>query len=442
MAKKHKKINKQAAKLKEMRRNAPTHVALAMIQGLRDFYKRADIDNIYDYLEKYREENKHKWYDRCYIPYSMASSYIVEILRGDDEENSASLYIDDIFNSVVNTQPQLSKTEIKEVVNEITQKLFQEAVIFAPIAAAWRQHKQIFKFDIDFFESLSYSVEEIFKAGNEDVLTRDELQSLPFPTFYVDLPICLEDGEEYCGFFFTYNSLGDKTDTLDFYFVGKLAEVCASQIEKYPNKSIILNSFPSEVKYDLHDENPDATLWENYFKDCIKIDPETQSQEEMDDIERRNKNGFILLFTALQAVTYLASRHADVTPNKVSKRTFKHATEIRDIPSEALIWDVGTRHGSIMRKITEEEQNRETEICYCEIDRVYRPASRKKPHSRAGHYQNYWYGKKDGSEVRRREPQWVNPTYVNYNGKEKEELDRLPAVYHEVISFEDSADIK
>jgi len=442
MAKKHKKINKQAARLKEMRKNAPTHVALAMVQGVQDFYKRCKIDNIFDYLEKYREENKHKWYERCYIPYNMASSYILEVLEKDDQAESTSIYIEDIFNGVVNTQPQLSKIETKEVVNEIAQKLFQEALLFTPIAAAWRQHKQIFKFDIDFFESLSYSEEEIFKAGNEDILTRGELQTLPFPAFYVELPICLEEGEEYCGFFFTYNSLGDKTDTLDFYFVGKLAEVCASQIDKYPNKSIILNTFPSEVKYDLHDENPNATIWENYYKDCIKIDTETQSQEEIEDIEKRNRNGFILLFTALQAVTYLASQYADVTPNKVSKRTFKHTTEKRDIPSEMLIWDVGSRHGSIKRKITEEEQNREPQVIYNEIGKVYRPASKKKPHSRAGHFQHFWYGKKDGSEVRRRERQWVDPTYVNFNGKEKEELDKLPAIYHEVVSFEDSADIK
>ena len=442
MAKKHKKINKQAAKLKEMRKNAPTHVALAMVQGVQDFYKRCGVDNIYTTIDTYREKNKNKWYDRCYIPYYEAGNCVIDAIKEKNNEDTGSFVITDIIDFLDSRYPQYSNAEKKEMANDMLRMMYEEAILFIPSAAAWRQHKQIFRFDIDFFESLTLSEEEIFKAGNEEILTRSELQTLPFPSFYVELPIQLE-GYNFCGFFFSYNGLrNNSTDCLNIYYVNEMADKLVSIPNSIMNKSLLLTTQPFEIKYNLHDETPNATIWENYSKDWTKIDEEKATEEEISATRQREKMGFILLFTALRAVTYLASQYADVTPNKVSKRTFKHTTEIRDIPSEMLIWDVGTRHGSIKRKITEEEQNREPQVIYNEIGKVYRPASKKKAHSRAGHFQHFWYGKKDGSEVRRRERKWVDPTSVNYKGKEIEELEKLPAVYHEVVSFEESTDIK
>ena len=60
-------------------------------------------------------------------------------------------------------------------------------------------------------------------------------------------------------------------------------------------------------------------------------------------------------------------------------------------------------------------------------------AGPKKPHSRRAHWQYYWYGKKDGSEVRYRRLKFVEATFVNF--KEAEQLDEIPAVYHPVITF-------
>lgn len=439
MAKKNKKINKQAAKLKEMRKNAPVTVPFAYTMGVKDFYRRLGIDNIFEHIDNFHNENKHKWYKRCYIPHDECQHIIYNLVQETAKKGMISYKAEDLANSINSIEGRhLPHSEMDVRIKEVIEQMQQEAAYLAPITASWRQHKQIFRFDLDFLETLTLDEEEIFEAEAQDVITRDELECLPFPSFFVEMPLDYNEKNEFCGFFFSYTTselseIDTFGNTLNFYFIGRDAQRAINNYDIYPNKSVFLLTNYSEMRYNLHDDDTTATLWENYLRDCTQTDFGDVTEEEKKERQRRF---FLLLSRALQAITYLASEYADVTPNKVSKRTFQHTTEKKDIPAGALIWDVGSRHGSIKRKIAEEEQNRETQYIYREIDKTYHPASRKKPHSRAGHYQFYWYGKRDGSERRYKKRRWVEATYVNYKGKEIEELNKLPVTYHEVVSFD------
>lgn len=423
--------NKQAAKLKEMRKaaNQGNHVTLAITKAVEREFARMHIDKVWERVEAYRAIHKDEWYHRCYLPYESGTDALFYDIP---KEGSLRVDLSDIAAVVdLHARSTGEKFNHREVIDDIFNCIWTEAKFLLPIVSAWRQHKEIFTFDPDFLDNLLLSKDAIYTAGASNIITPKELETLPFPAFYVDAPIDSPIGKA-AGFFFCYNSLEghNGTDQLVFYFVNpELAE----NVDKLENTPMVLFNCPiQQITYDLHDEAPNTSVWECYQKDCYIAGFDSMSEEEKAEKLQHQKDAFVLLFRALQIITYLASQFADVRENQQQKKVHKRTTTIQDKPTELRKWDVGIRMGGVIRAANKQIEEVKEEKDQTE-PKQRKVAGPKKPHSRRAHWQYYWYGKKDGSEVRYRRLKFVEATFVNF--KEAEQLDEIPAVYHPVITF-------
>ena len=427
--------NKQAAKLKEMRKvaNQSSHVALTITKAVEREFARMHIDNVWERIEAYRALHKTEWFHRCYLPYETSSDALFY-----DLPKAGSLKVDlsDIA-AIVDYHAKVTGENFnqQEVINEIFNGVWTEAKYLLPIVSAWRQHKEIFTFDPDFLDNLLLGEDAIYTAGASNIITPQELESLPFPSFYVDAPIDSPIGKA-AGFFFCYNSLAghNGTDQLVFYFVNPDLADNVNQLDNTP--MVLFNCAFQQITFDLHDEEPNTSVWECYQKDCFVVGFDSLSEEEKADKTQQQKDAFILLFRALQIITYLASQFADVTENHQQKKVHKRTATIQDKPTEIRKWDVGIRMGGVIRAANKQiVPHREVTVDKEESTEPeqHKATGPKKPHSRRAHWQYYWYGKKDGSEVRYRRLKFVEATFVNF--KETKQLDEIPAVYHPVITF-------
>ena len=340
--------NKQAAKLKEMRKaaNQNNHVALEITKAVEHEFSRMHIDNVWERVEAYRELHKGEWFHRCYLPYETSRDAIFY-----DLPNEGSLKIDlgDIA-TIVDYHARVTgeKFNQDEAISEIFNINWTEAKYLLPIVSAWRQHKEVFTFDTDFLDNLLLDDDAIFTSGASNIITPKELESLPFPAFYVDAPIESPLGKA-AGFFFCYNTLAghNGADQLVFYFVKSDIAESLSKIENTP--MVLFSSALQQITFDLHDEEPNTPIWECYKKDCFIANYDKLSEDEKEDKLQQQKDAFILLFRALQIITYLASQFADVKENTQQKRVYKRTTTIQDKPTEIRKWDVGIRMGGVIR---------------------------------------------------------------------------------------------
>lgn len=437
---KKKPKDKQAAKLKELRKNtnSQNHIALAMTKAVEFEFNRMGIDNLWDRIDSYRSQHKHEWDNRCFLPYESIRNTILKDMditeKGVDLTNIANI----VDHHVRVTGTKLNR---EEEIRGIWESEWTEAKYLLPLVAAWRQYKEVFKFDKDFLDNLLLDEDVVYTAGAKNILTRKELETLPFPAFYVDAYFNSPIGPV-AGFFFCYNQLEghDGDDLLTFYFVKPEG---IQHSERLSSVSMLLQtSNLQQISYDLHDEESDISIWECYQRDCNAPGYEDMSPEEQQAVTADQKKSFPLLFHALQLVTYLASQYADVKENPKYKKTYKHTPIIQDKPTEIRHWDVGVRMGGVIK---ENRVNNEVNVDELGIasslgsdidldkDTQDIKSSPKRPHSRRAHWQYYWFGKKDGSETRYRRLMFVQASFVNF--KDSVELEKIPAVYHPVISF-------
>lgn len=433
---KKKKIkDKRAAKLRELRKSTDTHAALVITQAVEKEFARAGFDDVWKRIDAYRAIHKDKWFIRCFLPYEE----VEEALDIDSHGIDGKIEVD-VTDIALMVDEYLKVTkdgrDREQLIEAILHENIGEAKELLPIVGAWRQHKEIFTFDTDFLSDLLLDGEEIYTAGSNQIITPQELASLPFPAFYVDATF-----DNSVGFFFCYNSLKghEGSDQLLFYFINPELQDNLKDIANTPN--VLQNILRRRITFDIHDEEPDMSVWDCYERDCLISGYDGLTAEEKEYRVRREKEDFVLLFHALQIITYLASQFADVQENPKQKRVYKRTTDIQDKPTEIRKWDVGVRMGTVLKTIKIQEQkekakqavvDQEVEGKVGEGKQGPRRSSSKKPHSRRAHWQYYWYGKKDGSEVRYRRLRFKEATLVNVKNTTLEEI---PATYHPVITF-------
>lgn len=113
---------------------------------------------------------------------------------------------------------------------------------------------------------------------------------------------------------------------------------------------------------------------------------------------------------AMQVVLYLQSENADIKkPPKKSKRRKKipQKKNAASNPSTPEIVRVGYRVGRILR----EYETSET--------KPSGTGSKKRPHSRRGHWHHYWTGPKNNPEHRKRVIKWISPMIIHGETKQK-----------------------
>ncbi len=347
--------DKQAAKLKALRKEVnaqQTNLALAMTKAVEFEFNRVGITDVWNRVDAYRAVHKNEWYNRCFIPYDMA----VEVLFSDfPKEGEMKLKLGNILPAVeYHIQTTGAQIDRESTCKEIWELAWTEAKYLLPIVGAWRQHKEIFSFDADFLNNLLMDDEKIYTAGAENIITPKELESLPFPAFFVeasfDSPV-----EPCAGFFFCYNTLNGHVgaDQLVFYFVKPVPK---EKIDVLAQTSMLLGgAVIQQITFDLHDEETGLSIWECYQKDCVIAGFDSMAEAEKEQSLQKQRNSFALLFKGLQIITYLASQFADVKENSQQKRVHKHSPIIQDKPTEIRKWDVGIRMGNVIRAANKEE---------------------------------------------------------------------------------------
>lgn len=429
--------DKQAAKLKALRKEVnaqQTNLALAMTKAVDAAFNKVGINDIWGRLDAYRAIHKDEWFHRCFIPHNTAEEMIFSDFP---EEGKRPVDLSNILPAVeFHIQMTGNQLDKQSACENIWMREWEEATHLLSIVGAWRQHKEIFAFDADFLDNLLMDDDKIYTAGVENIITPKELETLPFPAFFVDAHFDSPAGP--CGgFFFCYDTLKGHagTDHLVFYFVNPISQ---NTIDVALQTSMLLgNAHFQQITFDLHADEPNMSVWECYQKDCRISESIPTNRIAVDTIQKQ-KDSFALLFKGLQIITYLASQFADVRENPQQKRVHKHFPIIQDKPTEIRKWDVGIRMGNVIRAANKEEVKEDKAAGVEKEEKTtepkpHKPSGPKKPHSRRAHWQYYWYGKKDGTEVRYRRLKFVEATFVNF--KEVRELDEIPAVYHPVMTF-------
>lgn len=113
---------------------------------------------------------------------------------------------------------------------------------------------------------------------------------------------------------------------------------------------------------------------------------------------------------AMQVVLYLQSESADIKkPPKKSKRRKKipQKKNAASNPSTPEIVRVGYRVGRILREYESSES------------KPSGTGSKKRPHSRRGHWHHYWTGPKNNPEHRKRVIKWISPMIIHGETNQK-----------------------
>ena len=106
---------------------------------------------------------------------------------------------------------------------------------------------------------------------------------------------------------------------------------------------------------------------------------------------------------AMQVVLYLQSQNADIKKppkSNKSKRKYTKNNTISNVSNPEII-RVGYRVGRILREY-ESYDSKSTET-----------GSKKRPHSRRGHWHHYWIGSKSNPDDRKLIVKWVAPTIIH-----------------------------
>ena len=313
---------------------------------------------------------------------------------------------------VLKKKPKVQQAVIESDIADKQIALLTDMNIYS-LLAVWNKNKQIFKMDGDFLEELM-KTETIHFSKNA-------WNFLPCDTFYIDISenqkICQQTGTD--GFFVRVTEC-PKYEAWQIHIVRTVGREKLDYGNTYAwNKDMELNV--ADIKDDSENELLNTISADG---NLLKPDSDTMTKEE---------RVFMSVLVA-QLLTYLASVEPDVResetvpesaeqkePAKKQKKSAMKDTQKKQ--SAVKLWNVGLRFGSSFRKW----KNSHTGTEHSESAETGRKV---RPHHRNAHWQNYWYGKKDGSEERIRRPKWVNGCFVNMNLVS--DTEELPAVIHEV----------
>lgn len=232
--------------------------------------------------------------------------------------------------------------------------------------AAWRQSKQVYSFDPDFWRILTAD-------KYEQAIPVEIFDRLPFKSFFLQPINC-----------FVY---------FDRDYVDNEIEM----------KILQINEDLETVNYTLMKLLPGKTIDES----AEIVDQETKKRgKEMDvddnlvtPVPREN------LYPVVQAILYICAQNADIKENEAQKKIYKPTSKVRDQYKEVRSWDVGE---TIIKSF------RSTHSAQSSGTRGQRGENGggwiMRPHMRRAHWHHFWKGTGDNRELILR---WVAPTFVN-----------------------------
>lgn len=325
-----------------MKKNNETPMPLCLVKWFDEKFPGA-----YEWVEKMRAEPelKSEWdRDKCYIPISATMAIMDNIKKSPKDMN-------------------MGPTELAAY-------------------AAWRQYKEIYRFDYELAQELYLQAEKM------DVIPAEAI-ALPFPCVYIEL----DCDEDFQGFFVFWERDFEEGDN---YTDWSLYELRFLTIGNKGDLGI----------YHLH-------IWgDSTLEDCAVQTTRRltrgfahgNSDVNLDDIKAYSEWQTQVAARLLQLVLYICAENADIAENPEQKKiTRKPSAGMppKDVYREIRKWDVGIKIGKMIRQQKYYGSGASGHI-----------GTTKRPHVRRGHYHHFWVGsEKDGT--RRLILRWVAPTFVN-----------------------------
>ncbi len=265
---------------------------------------------------------------------------------------------------------------------------------------SWRRYKEIYSFDKDLAELLMNQVSE----DDDLLIPMDVLMAMPYPCIY----ITINDFEDFEGFWVWFESdVNNGELELRFLFVknnGKFGKGILHLKQGYTISDAIERSIEISI------ENLNNKELKQHYKEmgvslADDLEFEKLTKSELDEFKEEMKNE---LQSILQLVLYVCADNKEVESSKTIKRreNIKPTDKPKDVFREIQEWEVGYRIGNTIRKYNSEHHS-ENSTTY-----TLGTGSKKRPHSRRGHWHHYWCGSdKDGT--RKLLLKWTAPMFIN-----------------------------
>lgn len=256
---------------------------------------------------------------------------------------------------------------------------------------SWKNSKMVYKIDNDFFHELKQT---------EDLVTTEEMfNRLPFKCFYVDL-MDVKDISDFIGAW-VYITKDEETGYIgvNVYMISEKDNTFYTYYAWYN-----FNEEP-EIKWNVN-ELPGSVFIRRDIREAKK-GLLTDITEVRDDYDPRND----IIVALFQIMSFISVDASDISESPVTKKTYKphKKSEIKNVFSEVMIWDVGIRYGKAI-KVAKQEYKKSLRKPY-NITKERKPV---RPHVRRAHWQRYHVGK-NRQDIKTK---WIAPVYVCGNGKE------------------------
>lgn len=249
--------------------------------------------------------------------------------------------------------------------------------------SSWRQYKEIYTFSPELRETL-------YSQADEDLVVPTEiLLHVPYPCLYISF-------DDDNGFFTFFEEDINTNDTeLRFLFIRqdgeKIIPILNTYLHLKEDYTIsdgiqagieLIKKNSRENNYSFDDKK--LYVLERYFAEVI------------------SKN--------IQLILYICADNAEIEENPEQKTiTRKPAANSapKDVFREVRSWDVGFKYAKIVNKInnTSDTNNNGAE---------HKPTSKKRPHTRKGHWHHYWVGS-DTNNNRKLILKWTAPMFIGGN---------------------------
>lgn len=238
----------------------------------------------------------------------------------------------------------------------------------------WRKHKIIYAFDDQLAAEL---VEQARAYREEDALPVEAMLLPPYPCCYIK---CTGVLDEYIDGFFAWIEWDVNRHLYEFrvnFSTLDLSATVPTQIELHkPTLAECIEATTAEInKYSDH----------------------TVSVPSLEQIT--------MLLGALNLYLYVCSAEADIAPNPDHVKITRRSAVIRDKYREIEVQDVGIRIGSALRAAKQARSVPPGE-------RGSQAGTKKRAHTRRGHWHHYWVGAKSDPQARHLILKWTHPVLV------------------------------
>ena len=271
---------------------------------------------------------------------------------------------------------------------------------------SWRKYKEIYSFDEDFAKLLYQQA--------DDIEIPVEAIKLPYPCIFI------QDCKEGGFFCWIENDPNDGSYELRFWYVSD---------NNYKGMPFILHLINGGTISDAVKETSRQAIESTLKFGDVANELKSRGIESVDELEeffnRHQDAQTDIISKMLQLVLYICAENTQKEENpeqkKITRRTPDSEKKPKDALREVKKWDVGYRIGSAIRRSAPASEPSER------VSSKHYESSKKRPHTRRGHYHHFWIGS-NSDGTRRIVLKWVAPMFINFSDDD----DNNPATIHPV----------